>query len=107
MGVEMEGMSNAVQALALHNLGACRSKETLVFFGITVIKVGSHHAIEHGVAQILKALVVHPVPDIVFHRHGAVHQGQLVIVDVAWQEASDAVYKNIKLLILGEKELYC
>jgi len=106
MRAQVERLANAVQTLALHNLGAGRGKESLVFFRITVIEVGCHHAIEHGIAQILEPLIVHPVPVVVFHRHGAVHQCQLIIGNVAWQEAGNAVYKNIKLLILGEKELY-
>jgi hypothetical protein len=39
-------------------------------------------------------------------RLGAVHHGQLVILDVVRIVAGNAVNKNIKLLILNEKELY-
>ena len=106
MRLEVKNAPYAVQTLALHYLGPGRGEKSLVLLGILVVEVGCHHQVEHGVAQILEPLVVHPLAACRLHGHGAVHEGQLVECDVARVEACDAMYKNVKLLILGEKELY-
>ena len=106
VAVKVQGVADAVQALALHDLGACRGEESLVLVGELAVQVVGHHRVEHGVAQEFQALVVGPAAVFGLDGLGTVHHGQLVEPDVAGVVASDAVYKNIKLLILDEKELY-
>ena len=77
-----------------------------MLFGVVGVEVFGYYAVEHGVAKKLQALVVGPAS--VGHAHGlaAVHQRELVDADVARVVAGNLVYKNIKLLILYEKEPY-
>ena len=74
--------------------------------GILVIQIVGHHQVENSIAQILQALIVGPVTIGQLHRLAAVDKCQLVQVDAMGVKPSDAMNKNIKLLILDEKELY-
>ena len=62
--------------------------------------------VEYRIAQEFKALVVDPSPVRGLYRLGTVYHRQFVELDVSWIVARDAMNKNIKLLILDEKELY-
>ena len=106
MGVDAQFASYAVQALALHNLGARGGEEALVFVGKVMIEIVGHDEVEDGVAQVFQALIVGPAAVGQLDGLGAVHEGELVGRNVVGIEPGDASYKNIKLLILDEKELY-
>ena len=65
-----------------------------------------HHIVEHGVPEEFQTLIVGPAAVTQLDGLGTVHHGQLVVLDAAGIVAGNAVNKNIKLLILDEKELY-
>ena len=106
MAIEVQRVADAVKALALHNFGACRGQETLVLARIGAVEEIGDHIVDDGVAQEFQSLIVGPPPVLELDRPGTVNHRQLIELDVAGIVACDAVYKNIKLLILDEKELY-
>lgn len=106
MAVEMQRIADAVQALALNDLGTGRCQEALVLAGIGVVEEIGHNSIHDGIAQELQPFIVGPLPALQFHWSGAMDHRQLIELDVTGIVARDTVNKNIKLLILDEKELY-
>ena len=106
VGIKVQAVANAVEALALHNFSAGGSEEPLVFSREGGVEEIGHHSIENSIAQKLETLIVGPSPVGEFHRFGAMHHRKLVEPDVSRVVTGDVVYKNIKLLILDEKELY-
>ena len=64
------------------------------------------HVIEHGITEKFEPLVVDPMSVRCSHGHGTVYHSQFVWFDVARVVAGNLMNKNIKLLILDEKELY-
>ncbi len=106
MAVEVQRVADSVQALALHNLGACRGQESLVVAWKRLVEKVGDNGVDHSVAEELQAFVVGPVAIFCLDGLGAVHHGEFVEVDILRVVASDAVNKNIKLLILDEKEPY-
>ena len=77
-----------------------------MLIGERAVQEVGNDGVKDSVAQVLEALVVGPAPVVEFHGLGAVDHRQLVQADVARVVSGDAVYKNIKLLILDEKEPY-
>ena len=104
--VEVQDIPDAVQTLALHDFGTCGGEETLVFVGECDIQEMGNYVVKNGIAQEFKPLVVGPFAGFNLDWLGAVHNSQFVQVDIAGIVASDAMYKNIKLLLLDEKQLY-
>ena len=66
----------------------------------------AHDGIEDGVAKKFEPLIVHWLPFLVAVHDALVHQGHLVITDIVGIESDDLVQRQIKLLILAERELY-
>ena len=67
----------------------------------------AHGRIENSIAKKLQPLVVDGLSFLVAVHDTLVHERHLVIADVAWQEADDVAQRQIKLLILSEREPYC
>jgi len=106
MAVEVQRVADAVEALALHDFGTCGGEEALVFAGIGAVEEIGDHVVDDGVAQELQPLVIGPTAVSKLDRPRAMDHRQLIELDVAGIVTRDAVNKNIKLLILDEKELY-
>ena len=61
--------------------------------------------VEDGVAEEFKAFVVHGFALGVAAEHALVHQRELVVAYVVGIEANDLAQRQIKLLVLAEREL--
>ena len=62
MGVEMQAVADAVQALTLNNLGSRRGEETLMLARVGVVEEVGDDIAQHGIAQKFQPLVVAPAP---------------------------------------------
>ncbi len=57
MAVESQSVANAVEALALHDLGSCGCEESLMLGGVGLVEEVGDHVVEDGVAQELKSFL--------------------------------------------------
>ena len=106
MSIYAQQRAYAIQTLALHNLGPSAGEKTFALIGENTVKVIGHNGVEHSVAQKFQAFIVGPAAIGQFHGATAMHHGQFVQFNVARIETSNAMNKNVKLLILYKKELY-
>jgi len=106
VAVEVQRVADAVEALALDDLGARGGQEALVLGGVSLVEEIGDYGVEDGVAQVFQPLVIGPASVGHLHGLGTVYHGQLVELDVVRIVAGGSMNKNIKLLILDEKELY-
>ena len=65
----------------------------------------AHDGIEDGIAKKFQPLVVDGLAFLAAH-DALVHQGLLVVFDVFGEESQDVVNRQIKLLLLAEREPY-
>ena len=66
----------------------------------------TYDGVEDGVAQELKSFVVDGLSFGISPHDALVHQSQLIVADVVWTDADNAVKRQIKLLLLAEREPY-
>ena len=84
-------LSQTVQGLTLHELGARVGEEALSLAGKMAIDDVAHGSVEHSVAQKLQALVVHGLALGVAFEQALVHERELVERDVVRVDPNDVV----------------
>ena len=84
-------LSQTVQGLTLHELGACVGEEAFPLAGEMAIDDVAHGSVEHSVAQKLQALVVHGLALGVALEQALVHECKLVERDVVRVDPYDVV----------------
>ena len=98
--------SQSVECITLYYLGACIGKKTFTLIWEMLVNNVANNSIKYCIAEKLESFVVYRLSLCITTCYTLVQKSSLVIIDIVGNKANDMVQRQIKLLLLAERELY-